>query len=656
MGIQGLLPQLKPIQQPVTLRRYSGQTLAIDGYAWLHRAAHSCAMELATDQPTTKYLQFFIKRLTMLRSTFNITPYLVFDGDSINVKKETDSKRREKRQENKERGLKLWHMGDKKRSLEYFQKCVAITPEMAKCVIEYCKVQKVQYIVAPFEADAQMVYLENHGFAHGIISEDSDLLIFGCRRLITKLNDYGECIEICSDDFNHLPSKFPLCQLNREEIRMMVCLSGCDYTSGIPQVGLLTAMKLVKKFRNMDKILLSIQREGKLKIPQDFTQEYQLANFAFQFQRVFCPKSQRIVTLNVIPETLYNNKLVFQCVGKVISKQHKIKTVVEDDDDIDHDLHRLVSLGELNPYDFHKPLVNREHRLQLVSKSEPILMNNSENENNKNNTIDSFFHRKKLSTPKMAKNQGIDIQNANNKLGSTVERRKLYKVDDNLGSTSKFFATAKVGRSVGNAREEKPEEENKTVIRLEQESIREPIVVVKEIEKENIQLSTTTTTTTTITRKRTETLTATEDGSSQDEDDIATEVPSSMVPTQVDPQESLYEEDESESEVLSEVDEIENQRADKRQRTSAVGLREKFSYNKSTLHAQEKDSVGCTRKSKLIVVKGSLPRSCEVQQRPALRRSVSGARNRVVVGTSSPSATPTPAIRSTSLSHFVYRG
>lgn len=256
----------------------------------------------------------------------------------------------------------------------------------------------------------------------------------------------------------------------------------------------------------------------------------------------------------------------------------------------------------------------------------------------------------------MAKNQEIDIQNANNKLGSTVERRKLCKVDDNLGSTSKFFATAKVGRSVGNAREEKPEEENKTVVRLKQESIREPIVVVKEIEQENIQLSTTTTTTTAITRKRTETLTATEDGSSQDEDDIATEVPSSMVPTQVDPQESLCEEDESESEVLSEVDEIENQRADKRQRTSAVGLREKFSYNKSTLHAQEKGSVGCTRKSKLIVVKGSLPRSCEVQQRPALRRSVSGARSRIVVGTSSPSATPNPAIRSTSLSHFVYRG
>lgn len=101
MGIQGLLPQLKPIQNPVSLRRYEGQTLGIDGYAWLHRASCSCAYELAMGLPTEKYLKFFIKRFNMLKS-FGVTPYLVFDGDSINVKQETNKKRREKRQENRE--------------------------------------------------------------------------------------------------------------------------------------------------------------------------------------------------------------------------------------------------------------------------------------------------------------------------------------------------------------------------------------------------------------------------------------------------------------------------------------------------------------------------------------------------------------------------
>lgn len=159
MGIQGLLPQLKPIQNPVSLRRYEGQTLGIDGYAWLHRASCSCAYELAMGLPTEKYLKFFIKRFNMLKS-FGVTPYLVFDGDSINVKQETNKKRREKRQENREIAMRLWQSGNKRNAMDYFQKCVDVTPEMVKCVIDYCKNNGIKYIVAPFEADPQMVYLE----------------------------------------------------------------------------------------------------------------------------------------------------------------------------------------------------------------------------------------------------------------------------------------------------------------------------------------------------------------------------------------------------------------------------------------------------------------------------------------------------------------
>lgn len=138
MGIQGLLPQLKSIQNPVSLRRYEGEVLAIDGYAWLHRAACSCAYELAMGKPTDKYLQFFIKRFSLMK-TFKVEPYLVFDGDAIPVKKSTEFKRRDKRQENKAIAERLWACGEKKNAMDYFQKCVDITPEMAKCIICYCK-------------------------------------------------------------------------------------------------------------------------------------------------------------------------------------------------------------------------------------------------------------------------------------------------------------------------------------------------------------------------------------------------------------------------------------------------------------------------------------------------------------------------------------
>ena len=41
----------------------------------------------------------------------------------------------------------------------------------------------VEFIVAPYEADAQMAYLAINGDVHAVISEDSDLLVYGCPRV-----------------------------------------------------------------------------------------------------------------------------------------------------------------------------------------------------------------------------------------------------------------------------------------------------------------------------------------------------------------------------------------------------------------------------------------------------------------------------------------
>lgn len=56
--------------------------------------------------------------------------------------------------------------------------------------------ENVPYIVAPYEADAQLAYLELHGYVDGIITEDSDLLVFGCRKVLFKLDVDGKCCEI----------------------------------------------------------------------------------------------------------------------------------------------------------------------------------------------------------------------------------------------------------------------------------------------------------------------------------------------------------------------------------------------------------------------------------------------------------------------------
>lgn len=41
----------------------------------------------------------------------------------------------------------------------------------------------VDCVVAPYEADAQLAYLTKSGLAQAVITEDSDLLAFGCKKV-----------------------------------------------------------------------------------------------------------------------------------------------------------------------------------------------------------------------------------------------------------------------------------------------------------------------------------------------------------------------------------------------------------------------------------------------------------------------------------------
>ncbi|KAL4779409.1 hypothetical protein BJX76DRAFT_340811 [Aspergillus varians] len=300
MGIKGLHGLLKSIQKPCHLKKFSGQTLGVDAYGWLHRGTVACAVDLVLDRPTTKHIDFVLSRVRMLLY-FGVKPYLVFDGDDLPSKSGTELDRYQRRKESKELGMELHRKGRTTEAYQEFQKAVDVTPLMARQLIEELKKMDIQYVVAPYEADAQLVYLEQHGFIDGIISEDSDLLVFGAKRLLSKLDQHGDLIEISRADFTAC-REVSFVGWTDADFRRMCILSGCDYLPNIGRVGLKTAYRSIRKYKNVEKALRMLQLEGQYRIPADYIQNFKQAELTFLYQRVFCPTAGKLVTLT-LPES-----------------------------------------------------------------------------------------------------------------------------------------------------------------------------------------------------------------------------------------------------------------------------------------------------------------------------------------------------------------
>lgn len=123
-----------------------------------------------------------MKYVKLLQS-FGINVILVFDGRFLPAKKLTEDKRRQQRQKAKKQAADLLSVGNIEEARKYMKASINITHKMALNVIKECRKMNVDCIVAPYEADAQLAFLNIKHIVDFIITEDSDLLLFGCDKV-----------------------------------------------------------------------------------------------------------------------------------------------------------------------------------------------------------------------------------------------------------------------------------------------------------------------------------------------------------------------------------------------------------------------------------------------------------------------------------------
>ncbi|XP_057720536.1 DNA repair protein UVH3 isoform X1 [Arachis stenosperma] len=106
------------------------------------------------------------------------------------------------------------------------------------------------YIIAPMEAEAQCAFLETAKLVDGVITDDSDVLLFGARNVYKNIFDDRKYVEtyFMEDIEKELG-------LSREKLVRMALLLGSDYTEGVSGIGIVNAIEVVNAFPEKDGLL-----------------------------------------------------------------------------------------------------------------------------------------------------------------------------------------------------------------------------------------------------------------------------------------------------------------------------------------------------------------------------------------------------------------
>ncbi|OCH95371.1 PIN domain-like protein [Obba rivulosa] len=122
-----------------------------------------------------------------------------------------------------------------------------ITQQMVSQIMVMLRLFGIPYITAPMEAEAQCAELLSLGLVDGIITDDSDVFLFGGQRVLKNMFNQSKTVECYL-----LPDLDRELGLDRDKLIRLAYLLGSDYTEGLPGVGPVVAMELLTEFSGQD--------------------------------------------------------------------------------------------------------------------------------------------------------------------------------------------------------------------------------------------------------------------------------------------------------------------------------------------------------------------------------------------------------------------
>jgi flap endonuclease-1 len=251
----------------IRLEDLSGKSIAIDAYNALYqflaiiRQPDGTPLKDNTGR-ITSHLSGLLYRTSNLVE-LGIKPIYVFDGTPPALK-EVEIKRRAKA---KEEALVKYEKALKEGRIEeartYAQATSKLKDYMAEDGKRLLDLMGIPWIQAPSEGEAQAAYLVKRGHADYCASQDYDSLLFGAPKLVRNVTISGR---------RKLPGKNIFIEVEPEVVELEQVLNelgvthqqlidigilvGTDFNpDGVKGLGPKTALKLIKEYGNLEKVL-----------------------------------------------------------------------------------------------------------------------------------------------------------------------------------------------------------------------------------------------------------------------------------------------------------------------------------------------------------------------------------------------------------------
>ncbi len=268
MGLQ--ISELVPKKQ-ISFRDLENKKIAVDASQMLYQFLSSIRQQDGTplmdkNGKITSHLQGIITRVTNLMQQ-NIKLAFVFDGKPPLLKIKEVEEREYRKQIAEEKLEKAKEEGDEALMMKYAKQSTRLTREMADETKELITALGLPVIQAPSEAEAQCAFMNEQHDVDFVGSSDYDSLLYGAPKIVrnitlsTKKRLPSGAYVTVNPELIELKETLHNLGIKKDQLIILAILVGTDFNKGVLRIGPKTALKLVKQYKNYDKLFKEVKAD-----------------------------------------------------------------------------------------------------------------------------------------------------------------------------------------------------------------------------------------------------------------------------------------------------------------------------------------------------------------------------------------------------------